>query len=48
MSRMVGFLLLIMGLFILFQNRGGGLKWGIGFTAVGILFLLNKVYRRED
>jgi hypothetical protein len=43
---MVGFLLLMMGLFIL--ARGGGLKWGIGLTAVGILLIMNKVRREED
>ena len=47
MVRVIGFLLLLMGLFILFQNTGGGLKWGIGFTAVGILFLLNKVHKKD-
>ena len=45
-GRLIGFVFLMAGLFILF--RGGSLKLGIGFTAVGIVFLMNKIRRKED
>ena len=47
-GRLVGLILLMMGLFILFQNSSRGLKWGIGLTAVGVLFLMNKIHKKED
>jgi hypothetical protein len=45
-GRLIGFVLLMAGLIILF--KGGSLKLGIGFTAIGIVFLMNKIYRKED
>lgn len=44
-GRIIGLVLLMMGLGILF--KGGSLRWGIGFTAIGIIFLMNKVVRKE-
>jgi hypothetical protein len=45
-GRIVGLVFLMLGLGILF--KGGSLRWGIGFTAIGVIFLMNRIRKRDD
>jgi hypothetical protein len=45
-GRFIGLLSLMLGLGILF--RGGSLRWGIGLTAIGVIFLMNKIRKKDD
>jgi uncharacterized membrane protein len=47
MGRVIGIVLLMMGLFLLFRGQTPALKWGIGLTAIGIIFLMNKIHKKE-
>ena len=44
-GQLIGLVLLMLGLGILF--KGGSLRWGIGLSAIGIIFLMNKISKKE-
>ena len=46
-GRIIGFVLVVIGFFLLVRY-GVASKVGMIFTAIGIVFLMNKVHRRDE